>query len=62
MPLRHFGVVRFTYAIAARSDPRHSPLSGVFSMDRIQIFFVALMALGGVGFITMVGWLMLFGS
>jgi hypothetical protein len=37
-------------------------LSGVISVNRVQIFFVVLMALGGIGFITMVAWLMLFGS
>ena len=31
-------------------------------VDRTQFFFVALAVVGAVGFVTMVGWLMLFGG
>jgi len=31
-------------------------------VDRVQLFFVVLMVMGGMSFAMMVGWLMLFGG
>jgi hypothetical protein len=31
-------------------------------VDRVQFFFATLVVLGGLGFVTMVGWLWLYGG
>lgn len=49
---------------------RRFPISGkltrffgwVFLVDQVQAFFIALAIVGGIGFLTMFGWLMLFGG
>lgn len=37
-------------------------MAGMIFVDRMQALFVALAIVGAVGFITMFGWLMLFGG